>query len=182
MSKYITQMGRFASLMLAAALTFGLISTQQSDTARAVTRTQVAAAAPAASVSAAATPKRLRAYNWAHAKIGIPYCYGGAGHGENGCPKGRYDCSGLVMRAYQSVGIHLARTTGGMLQDRGNKIFRSNHPKKGYLVFTSSGHVGLYVSKGKFLSSPRTGSKVRISNIYSGAKGYPRYYGVYKAG
>src|SRR5215813_7761853 len=52
-------------------------------------------------------PVRLRAYWWALSKKGHPYVYGGTGPG--------YDCSGLVMMAYRHAGIHLPRTTYGML-------------------------------------------------------------------
>src|SRR5215468_5967502 len=52
-------------------------------------------------------PRRLRAYRWAARQAGHPYVYGGTGPG--------FDCSGLVMMAYRHAGVHLPRTTGGML-------------------------------------------------------------------
>ena len=99
-----------------------------------------ALAAPASSVHAAAAakkvlPARLRAFYWARTQYGKAYEYGGTG------PRG-YDCSGLVMEAYNHAGIKLPRTTGGMLGSR--LLVRVSRPQKGDLAFYGTGHVELY--------------------------------------
>jgi len=79
-------------------------------------------------------PARLRAYRWALRQRGHPYEWGGTGPG--------FDCSGLVMMAYRHVGIHLPRTTYGMLASR--LLVRVRHPHTGDLAFYGSGHVELF--------------------------------------
>jgi len=46
-----------------------------------------------------------RVINFAYAKIGTPYQWGGDGS------NGYYDCSGFTLRAYQQAGVHLPRTS-----------------------------------------------------------------------
>jgi cell wall-associated NlpC family hydrolase len=41
---------------------------------------------------------------WAHTQLGVPYKYGATGPDS-------YDCSGLVLRAYEQAGERLWRTT-----------------------------------------------------------------------
>ena len=100
--------------------------------------------------------KRLRAYHWALTQAGHPYVYGGTGPG--------YDCSGLVMMAYRHAGIHLPRTTYGMLASR--LLVRVRHPVKGDLAFYGSGHVELYVKPGYTFGAHDYGSPV--SRIHYG--------------
>lgn len=90
---------------------------------------------------ATATPKRYVAMRWAESQRGKPYLYGGSGPGS-------YDCSGLVMRAYQHAGIYLPRTTQDMLGSY--KLHRTTHPVWGDLAFFGSGHVELYVGGGRY--------------------------------
>ena len=59
------------------------------------------ATAVASPASAAATPRRLIALQWAEHQAGRWYCWGGTGPS---C----FDCSGLVVKAYQRAGIPLA--------------------------------------------------------------------------
>jgi cell wall-associated NlpC family hydrolase len=79
-------------------------------------------------------PKRLRAYYWATTQAGHPYVSGGTGPG--------YDCSGLVMMAYRHAGVHLPRTTSGMLASP--LLRRVWHPRMGDLAFFGPGHVELF--------------------------------------
>lgn len=97
-------------------------------------------------------PRRLRAYMWAHARRGHPYVYGGTGPG--------FDCSGLVMMAYRSVGIRLPRTTGGML--RSWKLVRVRHPRMGDLAFYGTGHVELFRKWGYTFGAHDYGSPVGL--------------------
>jgi peptidoglycan DL-endopeptidase CwlO len=85
--------------------------------------------------AAAWRPARLVAYDWALAQEGKPYIWGAAG------PSG-YDCSGLVMEAYEHAGIDLPRTTYEMLDSP--LLVRVRHPRRGDLAFYGPGHVELY--------------------------------------
>ena len=105
-------------------------------------------------------PKRLRAYKWAHSKKGHPYVYGGTGPG--------FDCSGLVMEAYRHVGIHLPRTTGGMLSSW--KLVRVRHPRMGDLAFYGSGHVELFRRWGWTFGAHDYGSPVSLIHYGYGWK------------
>ena len=92
--------------------------------------------------SASATPRRVVALAWAESQAGKWYCYGGTGP----C----YDCSGLVMRAYQHAGIYLPRTTYGMLASSHLVRIPAGQRKRGDLAFYGSGHVELVTARGTF--------------------------------
>jgi cell wall-associated NlpC family hydrolase len=79
-------------------------------------------------------PRRLRAYYWAATQAGHPYVWSGTGPG--------YDCSGLVMMAYRHAGVHLPRTTSGMLAS--SLLRRVWHPRMGDLAFFGPWHVELF--------------------------------------
>lgn len=128
-----------------------------------------------AKASAAATPKRHTAMRFNYAQRGDWYLYGGNG-------PSRWDCSGLVVASYKKVGITLPRTTGDMLRDRKDQLARTYSPRWGDLVFTSSGHVEMYVKKGVMHGAHKSGTRVGYKNIYKGASGYPKYYRVRGAG
>ncbi len=92
------------------------------------------AAGPHGSPSKPPLPIRLKAYYWALSQKGHPYVWGGTGPG--------YDCSGLVMMAYRHAGIHLPRSTYGMLTSP--LLIRVRIPKIGDLAFYGTGHVELF--------------------------------------
>lgn len=104
------------------------------------------------------------ALNWALSQRGKPYVYGASGPGS-------YDCSGLVMRAYQHAGISLPRTTGGMLGS--SKLRRTSHPVRGDLAFFGSGHVELYTSGGM---SAGVSFGAHHSGTTVGYRSYSSYY------
>jgi cell wall-associated NlpC family hydrolase len=121
----------------------------------AATRPQALAASAAAHRKPARHHKlrrRLRAYAWARHQAGHPYSYGGTGPG--------YDCSGLVMMAYRHAGIHLPRTTTGMLASP--LLVRVWHPRMGDLAFYGSGHVELFRKWGFTFGAHDTGSVVGL--------------------
>jgi peptidoglycan DL-endopeptidase CwlO len=123
-----------------------------------VTRTSLRAIAqPSAQALTAAArhrkkARRLRAYAWARTQAGHPYAYGGTGPG--------YDCSGLVMMAYRHAGVHLPRTTSGMLASP--LLVRIWHPRMGDLAFYGSGHVELFRKWGYTFGAHDAGSPVGL--------------------
>jgi len=94
----------------------------------------------------------MRAYKWAQTQKGHPYEWGGTGPG--------YDCSGLVMMAYRHAGIHLPRTTYGMLGSR--LLVRVRIPKQGDLAFYGTGHVELFRKWGFTFGAHDSGSRVGL--------------------
>ena len=103
-----------------------------------------ASASPSEHLSAAQLKHiRLTALHWAEDQAGKWYCYGGAGPT---C----YDCSGLVMAAYQQAGISLPHSTYAML-DSGllQQVSRADR-RPGDLAFYGSGHVELVTKYGTF--------------------------------
>lgn len=96
--------------------------------------------------------------DFALAQIGKPYVWAAAGPNA-------YDCSGLALAAYARVGIRLPHQTGGIV-GLGRRVSRSDM-KPGDLVFPSSGHVGIYIGKGKMVHAPKAGDHVRIADVYA---------------
>lgn len=88
--------------------------------------------------------------------LGTPYAWGGASPGG-------FDCSGFVQYCYKKVGVSLPRTTYDQI-NCGIPV-KQNNLKVGDLVFPHTGHVGIYVGKGKMIHSPQSNDVVRISNI-----------------
>ncbi|MFD4764683.1 NlpC/P60 family protein, partial [Streptomyces sp. NPDC058439] len=85
---------------------------------------------------------------YAQAQSGKPYIWGGTG------PRG-FDCSGLVMRAWEAAGVKLPRTTWG--QAKAGKATTRAKLVPGDLVITAGGgHVQLYIGDGKAIHSPRS--------------------------
>ncbi|TWF98495.1 NlpC/P60 family protein [Kitasatospora viridis] len=126
----------------------------------ALARTFTAASAPV-DVSAQASG----AIYFAQSRLGTPYEWGGDG------ADGRFDCSGLTMMAFRSVGIELPRVAN----DQWNA---GQHPSRdqlrpGDLVFFATDltdprsihHVGIYVGGGYMIDAPHTGAVIRYDTI-----------------
>jgi peptidoglycan DL-endopeptidase CwlO len=107
-----------------------------------------------------------QALRFALTKLGDEYVWGAAGPST-------FDCSGLVMWAYEQVGVQLEHFTGDQWNE-GQHISRSQL-EPGDLVFfyQDIGHVGLYVGNGMMVDAPTFGQPVQIQpvmwNVYVGA-------------
>ncbi|MFI6604306.1 NlpC/P60 family protein [Nonomuraea sp. NPDC050536] len=102
--------------------------------------------------------KAAAAARWALTQQLKPYVWGAAGPST-------YDCSGLVMAAYQTVGISLPHYTGDQWT-AGRHISREEL-QPGDLVFFYSDlhHVGIYIGGGMMVHAPQTGDVVRIAPL-----------------
>lgn len=102
--------------------------------------------------------KAAQAARWALTQQLKPYVWGAAGPST-------YDCSGLVMAAYQKVGISLPHYTGSQWT-AGRHVSRSEL-RPGDLVFFYGDlhHVGIYLGGGMMVHAPRTGDVVRIASL-----------------
>jgi len=113
-------------------------------------------AAPAASV-AAPPSTHGGAVGVAMQYLGTPYVWGGASPGG-------FDCSGLVMYAFQQVGISLPHSSYAQY-GAGVSVSRDQLQPGDLVFFDGLGHVGIYVGGGSFIHAPHTGDVVKISSM-----------------
>ena len=111
-------------------------------------------------------PNRMVATAIAYARrqIGKPYLWGGTGPFA-------FDCSGLMMKAYQAAGLKNIPRTSEAQWTWGPKV-APGHQEPGDLVFfagsdgtpTSPGHVGLVIGHDQMLEAYATGFPIRIAS------------------
>lgn len=91
----------------------------------------------------------------AESRVGDPYVWGASGPSS-------FDCSGLMMWAYEQVGISLPHYSGAQYSD-GTQIPISE-VQPGDLVFPSDPgqHVAMYVGNGQIVEAPYTGATVHV--------------------
>jgi peptidoglycan DL-endopeptidase CwlO len=111
--------------------------------------------------------KGAKALAYAKAQLGEPYARSGAGPSS-------WDCSGLTMMAWGSVGVSLPHSSRQQF-DRGQPVAKSDL-QLGDLVFFYSDihHVGLYAGNGQVIHAPRPGKSVEYIKMsympYAGAR------------
>ncbi|MFC5802899.1 C40 family peptidase [Streptomyces formicae] len=115
--------------------------------------------APEAHAASAPATKALKV---AASKKGSPYRWGATG-------PNRFDCSGLTQYAFKRAGKRLPRTA--QAQYNRTRHIPASRRKAGDLVFFHWGgavyHVGIYAGRGKMWHSPKTGSVVKLSKIWT---------------
>lgn len=111
--------------------------------------------------------KGRAALAFAKRQLGKPYQWGAEG-------PARYDCSGLVLAAWNSVGVSMPRTARA--QYAAERRISKSQLRPGDLVFyygQTPKHVAMYVGNGRIIHAPRPGTKVRYSTLnampYAGA-------------
>jgi cell wall-associated NlpC family hydrolase len=135
------------------------------------TTTAAAASAPApaqaTTTAAPATPGessvQATAVAVALAQVGKPYQWGGAGPAS-------FDCSGLVMYAYEAAGVDLAHFVPS--QQAETTPVSESQLEPGDLVFYDNdsgpqpGHVAIYIGNGEVVSANSAGSDVQTQSLY----------------
>jgi peptidoglycan DL-endopeptidase CwlO len=111
--------------------------------------------------------KGAKALAYAKAQLGEPYVRNAAGPSS-------WDCSGLTMMAWGSVGVSLPHSSRQQF-GRGRSVAKSDL-QPGDLVFFYSdiSHVGLYAGNGQVIHAPRPGKSVEYIKMsympYAGAR------------
>jgi hypothetical protein len=108
-----------------------------------------------------AAPSVATAIKAAEAKLGSPYVYGAEGPST-------FDCSGLMVWAWEKAGVTLPRTS--QEQAKYGTPVPLSKIRPGDLVTSNwgegpSSHVGMYIGGGKLIHAPRPGSKVKVANL-----------------
>jgi cell wall-associated NlpC family hydrolase len=106
-------------------------------------------------------PAAAEAIAYARQQLGKPYLWGGTGPDA-------FDCSGLVMQAYRSAGVGIARTS----QAQWATERHVSSPQPGDLVFfagadgtmTDPGHVGIVIGHGQMIEAYGAGYRVRVAS------------------
>jgi cell wall-associated NlpC family hydrolase len=123
-------------------------------------------ATTAGAATASITPPNqvvATAIAYAQQQIGKPYLWGGTGPDA-------FDCSGLVMMAYLTAGVSIARTSEAQWASEVRVPAGQEEP--GDLVFfagsdgtvTSPGHVGLVIGHGMMIEAYATGFPIRVAS------------------
>jgi peptidoglycan DL-endopeptidase CwlO len=116
---------------------------------------------------ATGSSKGAKAFAYAKAQLGEPYVRNAAGPSS-------WDCSGLTMMAWGSVGVSLPHSSRQQF-GRGRPVAKSDL-QSGDLVFFYSdiSHVGLYAGNGQVIHAPRPGKSVEYIKMsympYAGAR------------
>jgi len=104
------------------------------------------------------------AIEFALGEIGKPYSWGATGPNT-------YDCSGLILRAFQAAGINLPRVSREQFSAGGHVPVEQAQP--GDLMFYARDrrdpatihHVFLYMGDGQMVEAPYTGEFVRVQPV-----------------
>jgi peptidoglycan DL-endopeptidase CwlO len=150
----------------APAKTNGRAATKASPKANAESRA-ARKAPPSKRSPSTGNSKGAKALAYAKAQLGEPYARSGAGPSS-------WDCSGMTMMAWGSVGVSLPNSSRQQ-SSRGQSVAKSDL-QSGDLVFFYSdiSHVGLYAGNGQVIHAPRPGKSVEYIKMsympYAGAR------------
>ncbi|MFE5580655.1 NlpC/P60 family protein [Kitasatospora sp. NPDC056531] len=96
----------------------------------------------------------------AASKVGSPYVWGATGPGS-------FDCSGLMVWAFNQVGVSLPRTSqeqAGAGTRIGSDISQAQ-PGDLLIFYSDAHHVGIYAGNGQVLHAPKPGASVRYEAV-----------------
>ncbi|MGW3072141.1 MULTISPECIES: NlpC/P60 family protein [unclassified Kitasatospora] len=135
---------------------------QQADRAsRDNSRGNLATGSTAAPVKVAAGSSRgAAALSYAASKVGSPYVWGATGPGS-------FDCSGLMVWAFNQAGVSLPRTSqaqAGAGTRIGSDISQAQ-PGDLLIFYSDAHHVGIYAGNGQVLHAPKPGASVRYEAV-----------------
>lgn len=116
-----------------------------------------------------ANPKAVAAVRFALGQLGKPYVWAAEGPDS-------YDCSGLVLASYQSVGVGLPRIADQQYRATAGRPVALSQLLPGDLIFygdtpgqsTSIYHVAMYIGQGKIVQAPTFGVPVQVVSLSLG--------------
>jgi len=115
----------------------------------------------------APTAAAQTAVDAALSKLGSAYVWGATGPGS-------FDCSGLLLWAYQKAGITLPRNSAAQAQ-YGTPVPRDQlQPGDLVAYYSPVSHIGMYIGDGKMVHAPTSGDVVKISPLQSQYAGATR--------
>jgi len=115
----------------------------------------------------APTAAAQTAVDAALSKLGSAYVWGATGPGS-------FDCSGLLLWAYQKAGITLPRNSAAQAQ-YGTPVPRDQlQPGDLVAYYSPVAHIGMYIGDGKMVHAPTSGDVVKISPLQSQYAGATR--------
>jgi peptidoglycan DL-endopeptidase CwlO len=91
-------------------------------------------------------------------RIGSPYTWGGSGPNQ-------FDCSGLVMWAFQQAGISLPHSSQALA--RGGQAVDMSQMQPGDVVtyYSDASHTGIYIGDGMMVHASTYGTPVRVAPV-----------------
>lgn len=91
-------------------------------------------------------------------RVGSPYSWGGSGPNQ-------FDCSGLVMWAFQQAGISLPHSSQALA--RGGQSVDSSQMQPGDVVtyYSDASHAGIYIGDGMMVHASTYGTPVRVAPV-----------------
>ncbi|WP_031071912.1 NlpC/P60 family protein [Streptomyces sp. NRRL WC-3742] len=119
-----------------------------------------ASSATPAPVIAPGSSHGAAALQFAASKIGSPYVYGASGPGS-------FDCSGLMVWAFNQANVSLPRTSQEQAH-AGTRIggdLSGAQPGDLLIFYTDAHHVGIYAGNGMVLHAPKPGASVRYEAV-----------------
>ena len=127
--------------------------------------TGTVAAAPVDSSLPGPGASGMTAALWALDQVGKPYQWGAAG------PEA-FDCSGLVLRAWEAAGVALPRVAAAQYgagqhlpvaaAEAGDLVFFATDPTDPASIV----HVGISLGDGRMVDAPHTGAVVRVETVW----------------
>lgn len=126
--------------------------------------TNVTGCGQSAGLALPGNPAAAKAIQFALAQLGKPYLWGGTGPNA-------FDCSGLMLRAYQAGGITLDRVAADQYRDGAMLPVRTAQP--GDLLFwgydpsnpITIHHVAMYLGNGKMVEAQQDGVPVHVRPV-----------------
>jgi len=114
-----------------------------------------------------ADPRAVKALRFALDQLGEWYLWGATG-------PGRWDCSGLMLRAYESVGYQLPRVAVDQYTATKDRTVDPHQLLPGDLLFFATPqndpsrihHVAMYLGDGKMVHAPGDGQQVQVSTVW----------------
>jgi len=112
-----------------------------------------------------ANPQQGAVVGFALAQLGKPYVYGATGPDS-------FDCSGLMLRAWQAAGVTIPRTSQAQSRS-GAPVAGIAEMQPGDLIFipgsdgtaSDPGHVGMYIGDGQLVNASEPGVPIRVDTV-----------------